>query len=51
MGFILILQCVMLRNLQGIKEIANKEALPLKIIQLDVNDDLSAKKCNTRNNI
>ena len=26
-----------------IKEIANKEALPLKVIQLDVNDDLSAK--------
>ena len=26
-----------------IKEIANKEALPLKVIQLDVDDDLSAK--------
>ena len=27
----------------SIKQIANKEALPLQVIQLDVNDDLSAK--------
>jgi NAD(P)-dependent dehydrogenase (short-subunit alcohol dehydrogenase family) len=35
-----------MRNLKKsthIKEIANKEALPLKVIQLDVDDDLSAK--------
>ena len=37
-----------MRNLEksrSIKEIVNKEALPLKVIQLDVdNDDLSAKE-------
>jgi NAD(P)-dependent dehydrogenase (short-subunit alcohol dehydrogenase family) len=35
-----------MRNLKkstSIKEIANKEALPLKVIQLDVDNDLSAK--------
>jgi short-subunit dehydrogenase len=35
-----------MRNLKkatNIKDIANKEALPLKVIQLDVDDDLSAK--------
>src|SRR5215216_3544978 len=35
-----------MRNLKkstSIKEIANKEALPLKVVQLDVNDELSAK--------
>src|SRR5215217_4296338 len=35
-----------MRNLKkatSIKEIANKEALPLKVIQLDVDDDLSAE--------
>jgi NAD(P)-dependent dehydrogenase (short-subunit alcohol dehydrogenase family) len=35
-----------MRNLKKsitIKEKANKEALPLKVIQLDVDDDLSAK--------
>jgi NAD(P)-dependent dehydrogenase (short-subunit alcohol dehydrogenase family) len=35
-----------MRNLKkstNIKEIANKEALPLKVIELDVDDDLSAK--------
>jgi NAD(P)-dependent dehydrogenase (short-subunit alcohol dehydrogenase family) len=35
-----------MRNLKkstSIKEIANKEALPLKVIQLDVDDELSAK--------
>jgi NAD(P)-dependent dehydrogenase (short-subunit alcohol dehydrogenase family) len=28
---------------RSIKQMANKEALPLEIIQLDVNDDLSVK--------
>jgi NAD(P)-dependent dehydrogenase (short-subunit alcohol dehydrogenase family) len=35
-----------MRNIEkstSIKETANKEALPLKVIQLDVDDDLSAK--------
>jgi short-subunit dehydrogenase len=34
-----------MRNLKksSIKEIANKEALPLKVVQLDVDDELSAK--------
>ena len=27
----------------SIKQMANKEALPLEVIQLDVNDDLSVK--------
>jgi NADP-dependent 3-hydroxy acid dehydrogenase YdfG len=40
MGFILMLQCAILRNLK-IKEIANKEGLPLEVIQLDVDNDLS----------
>ncbi len=31
-----------LKKSTSIKEISNKEALPLKVIQLDVNDDLSA---------
>ena len=39
MGFILMLQCVILKNSTSIKEIVNKEALPLKIIVLDVDDD------------
>jgi NADP-dependent 3-hydroxy acid dehydrogenase YdfG len=35
-----MLQCAILRNLK-IKEIANKEGLPLEVIQLDVDNDLS----------
>jgi NAD(P)-dependent dehydrogenase (short-subunit alcohol dehydrogenase family) len=37
---------VTMRNLKkstSIEEIADKEALPLKVIELDVDDDLSAK--------
>jgi NAD(P)-dependent dehydrogenase (short-subunit alcohol dehydrogenase family) len=43
-----------MRNLEKstkIKEIANKESLPLDVIQLDVDNDLSTKKCNTRDSI
>jgi len=32
-----------IRKSASIKQMANKEALPLEVIQLDVNDDLSAK--------
>jgi NAD(P)-dependent dehydrogenase (short-subunit alcohol dehydrogenase family) len=32
-----------LKKSTSIKEIANKEALPLKVIQLNVDDDLSPK--------
>jgi NADP-dependent 3-hydroxy acid dehydrogenase YdfG len=35
-----MLQCAILRNLK-IKEIANKEGLPLEVIQLDVDKSLS----------
>jgi hypothetical protein len=35
-------QCVILENLQ-VLQMADKEALPLKVIQLDVNDDLSVE--------
>jgi hypothetical protein len=39
-----------LKESGSIKKIANNEALPLKVIQLDV-DDVYQQKCNTRNNI
>jgi hypothetical protein len=32
-----------LKKSTSIKDIANKEALPLKVIQFDVDDDLSPK--------
>jgi Mitochondrial biogenesis AIM24 len=39
------MQLCILRNLK-IKEIANKEALPLKVIKLDVDDGLSPKNAD-----
>ncbi len=42
MGFAFMLQCVIKKSTR-IKEITNKEELPLKVIQLNVDDDLSAK--------
>jgi hypothetical protein len=38
-----MLQCVTLKNSKNITEIANNEKLPLQVVQLDVNDDITVK--------
>jgi NADP-dependent 3-hydroxy acid dehydrogenase YdfG len=40
----LMLLCVTLKNSKNITQIANKEKLPLQVVQLDVNDDRCIKE-------